>query len=167
MYLLIMSFTASWGTPLKIVTSICILVVLAAPIIGMIISGMLTQLNPSLLAKIILIPCLFIIFMALFTVRGYVLTSDRLIIKRPLWENTVDLNNIVSAEFDPQAMSNSFRVFGNGGFFSMTGVFWNKKLGFYRIFGTDEKHSVVLKFPNKVIVVTPDNPHNFVAALLN
>ena len=162
-----MSFTASWGTPLKIVTSICILIVLAAPLVGTIVSGMLTQFNSSLLAKTIIIPCLFIVFMALFTVRGYVLTSDRLIIKRPLWENTVDLNNIVSAEFDPQAMSNSFRVFGNGGFFSMSGVFWNKKLGFYRIFGTDEKHSVVLKFPDKTIVVTPDKPQNFVANLPN
>lgn len=167
MHLLIMSFTASWGTPLKIVTSICILVVLASSVISMITRGMLSQLNPSLLAKTILIPCLFIIFVALFTVRGYVLTSDQLIIKRPLWENTVDLNDIVSAEFDPKAMSNSFRVFGNGGFFSMTGVFWNKKLGFYRIFGTDEKHSVVLKFPNKTIVVTPDKPQNFVATLPN
>ena len=162
-----MSFSASWGTPLKTVTSICVLIALCAPIIGLIANGTIAELNLSVFARIFLFPCLLIAVVSLFAIRGYVLTPNQLIIQRPLWQNRVDLNNIVSAEFDPQAMSNSFRVFGNGGFFSMTGFFWNKKLGFYRAFGTDEKHSVILKFTNKVIVVTPDNPQDFVSALLD
>ena len=92
---------------------------------------MLTQWNFALVVKTLLPWCLLILIVALFQVRGYVLTSKQLIVKRLFWKNRVNLSSLVSAEFDSQAMSNSWRIFGNGGFFSITGLFWNQKLGIY------------------------------------
>lgn len=165
MNLFTLTYTASWGTPLKIVTTICVLILIVFPIVKVVESGMLTQWNFALVLKTLLPSCLLILIAALFLVRGYVLTNKQLIVKRLFWENRVNLSNLVSAEVDSQAMSNSWRVFGNGGFFSMTGIFWNKKLGRYRAFATNEKNSVILRFSDKVIVITPDNPQDMVTTL--
>jgi hypothetical protein len=54
------------------------------------------------------------------------------------------------------------RLFGNGGFFCFAGWFRNSKLGVYRLFGTDAKLAVVLRFSDKTVVITPDDPQKFV-----
>jgi hypothetical protein len=54
---------------------------------------------------------------------------------------------------------------GNGGFFAFTGYFRNKELGAYRAFMTDRRLAVVLRFPDRVIVVSPDRPEDFVSAI--
>ena len=70
-----------------------------------------------------------------------------------------------SARFDPSAMCGSVRTCGNGGLFSFTGWYWNRKIGKYRAFITDPAKAVVLVFANRRIVVTPDRPEDFVRAL--
>ena len=159
------TYKASWGTPLKTVTTICVLILIGLPILKTVERGTLTKGDLGLLLKTLLPSCLLIIIVALFLVRGYILTNKQLIVKRLFWKNRVNLSNLVSAEFDSQAMFNSWRVFGNGGFFSITGLFWNQKLGLYRAFVTNEKNSIVLKFTDKVIVITPDNPQDMVTKL--
>ena len=77
----------------------------------------------------------------------------------------IALTDLVAAEVDSNAMAKSVRTFGNGGLFCFAGYFWNKKLGTYRAFATDLKRCVVLKFPNRTVVVTPDNPEEFVARI--
>ncbi len=52
-------------------------------------------------------------------------------------------------------MKGSIRTFGNGGLFCFSGRFRNRKLGSYRAFATDPKLAVVLRFPDKIVVVTP------------
>ena len=47
----------------------------------------------------------------------------------------------------------------------MTGCFWNRKLGRYRAYVTDPKRAVVLRFDDRVVVVSPDCPAEFVAAV--
>ena len=63
-------------------------------------------------------------------------------------------------------MSRSIRLFGNGGAFAFSGWFRNRKLGSYRAYATDPARSVVLKFSDhKTIVVTPEPPDAFIAAV--
>jgi hypothetical protein len=100
-----------------------------------------------------------------FLVRGYVLTERELVIQRLGWTNRWPLAGLTAAEVDPDALKKSIRLWGNGGLFSFCGWFRNKKLGLYRIFGTDPKRSVVLKFVGRTIVLTPDKPEEFVVAI--
>jgi hypothetical protein len=72
---------------------------------------------------------------------------------------------LISAEIDPVAVEGSMRIFGNGGFFAFTGLFRNRKLGSYRAYATDSKKAVVLRWPGRTVVVTPDDPQKFVAAI--
>jgi hypothetical protein len=49
--------------------------------------------------------------------------------------------------------------------FVFCGWYRNKKLGTYRLFGTDPKRSVVLKFGGRTVVVTPESPGALIAEL--
>ncbi len=102
---------------------------------------------------------------ALFSVRGYRLDGRQLQVERLLWTTRIPLDELRAAEVAPDAMRRSIRLCGNGGLFAFTGWFRNRRLGTYRVFATDPARSVVLRFAHRRIVVTPDDPGSFAAAL--
>jgi hypothetical protein len=156
------SFNAPWGAPLVVMTVACAAICLFLPVLGVtIILGKITAASPWTGWTLIAVPLLTVAVSAAFMVRGYVLTDASLIIKRLGWESRLDLSRLISATVDPDAFHGSIRLFGNGGFFSFTGWFRNKKLGVYRAFATDAKRAVVLRFSGKPIVITPDDPQKF------
>lgn len=111
------------------------------------------------------LPLAILLVCALFTVRGYSIANDALLIHRLFWTTRLPLSGLQSVKYDPDATRRSIRTFGNGGLFSFTGYFRNKELGSYRAFMTDRRRAVVLRFPDRVIVVSPDRPEDFVRAI--
>jgi hypothetical protein len=97
-----------------------------------------------------------------FAIRGYTVTSDAILVHRLFWTTRLPLSGLESAKFEPEAMRGSIRTFGNGGLFSITGFFWNKALGAYRAFVTDQHQTVVLHYPGRTVVVSPSSPEEFV-----
>jgi hypothetical protein len=59
-------------------------------------------------------------------------------------------------------MRGSLRLLGNGGLFSFSGEFWNRRLGRYRALATDPSRAVVLRYPGRTIVITPHDPQQFI-----
>lgn len=119
--------------------------------------------GPSPMAPVLLaIPAV----AALFAVRGYAVAQGELRVRRLLWDTRIPLADLESAEFVPDAMRRSIRTFGNGGLFSFTGRYRSKALGGYRAFVTDLGLTVVLRFRNATIVVSPETPEAFVRHLL-
>jgi len=112
-----------------------------------------------------LLPLAIILICALFTVRGYSITNNTILVKRLFWTTRVPLDSLKSAVFDHDATRGSIRTFGNGGFFSFTGYFRNKKLGSYRAFMTDRRRAVVLRFLDRTVLVSPDRPEDFVKTI--
>lgn len=153
------SFAAPWGTSLKLMTGLAVFTLVGIALIGA-FTGPCGSVIWILSMKVMPLAMLFIA--SFFTIRGYVLSGDTLIIRRPGWSSKVYLNGIVSVEADPNAMANSIRTFGNGGMFCYAGKFRNNKLGSYRAFATDLSLSVVLKYSDRVVVVTPGMPDEFV-----
>jgi hypothetical protein len=165
------SFNAPWGAPLAVMTAVCSVICLFIPLPGVMIglggSAALRGWGMSLVPPwtgwiLVTVPLLTLVLSAAFMVRGYVLTDTSLIIKRLGWESRLDLSRLNSAAVDPDAFRRSLRLFGNGGFFSFTGWFRNSKLGVYRAFATDAKRAVVLRFADRTVVITPDDPQKFV-----
>lgn len=154
-----MTFNAPWGTSLKLMTGLFVLILLGVPIIGI-----FTGPNRSVIwiLSMIVIPLMILVITVFFMIRGYILTENTLLVQRLGWNSKLDLSGLTSAEADSQAMAKSIRTCGNGGMFCFAGTFRNKKLGSYRAFATDSSLSVILKFTNRVVVVTPDNPEEFV-----
>jgi hypothetical protein len=100
-----------------------------------------------------------------FVIRGYVITDDAILIRRLWWTTRLSRAGLLTAEFVPKVMCKSLRTCGNGGGFSFTGWYWSKSLGHYRAFVTDLNRTVVLRFRNRTVVVSPGVPEEFVAEL--
>jgi hypothetical protein len=102
---------------------------------------------------------------ALFLVRGYRITPDAILVRRSFWNTRLPRAGLSSAAYEPDAMRGSLRTFGNGGFFSFTGWYWNRRLGAYRAFVTDLKRTVVLRCGQQVLVLSPEDPVKFLRDL--
>ena len=154
-------FNAPWGTALKVLTGL-VLVLLCAPIV---VFARLSNATAIVGWLMVGVPVTMAVACALFTVRGYVLDGHTLWIQRLIWQTPLSLVGLRGAEYDPAALSRSLRLFGNGGFFSFSGWYRSRKLGVYRAWVMDPKRSVVLRFDRRVVVISPDRPAHFVAVL--
>ena len=147
-------FKAPWGRTLTIVSVAVVLLFLF--IAGSAFRGGETW---ALLYPLLLL------LAAPFIVRGYAIESGILVIRRMGWSTRFSLEDFDSVEVDPHAMKGSIRLCGNGGLFSFTGLYRNKRLGNYRCFVNDWKKSVVLRVAKRTIVISPDDPAAFVEAM--
>ncbi|OQA03149.1 MAG: hypothetical protein BWY69_00628 [Planctomycetes bacterium ADurb.Bin401] len=157
-------FEAPWGPMLRILTSACVIFLVGIAMIGIITSP---HHNIGWIFGMVILPLTILIISSFFMIRGYVLFDNTLIIERLGWQTKIDLSKLATAEVDPTAMAKSIRTFGNGGMFCFAGLFHNKTLGTYRAFATDMRKCVILRFPNRIIVVTPDEPQRFATILRN
>ncbi|HMG06367.1 MAG TPA: PH domain-containing protein [Chthoniobacterales bacterium] len=145
-------YTAPWSTSLIIVSSVATLICLGAAI-----SAAWTS-RPWMA----LLPMAIVCGGILFTIRGYTVTPDAILVHRLFWTTRLPLSGLHSAQVEPEAMRRSIRTFGNGGLFSFTGWFRNTTLGAYRAFVTDPHRAVVLQFARRTVVVSPSAPEDFV-----
>lgn len=150
-----MKFKAPWGRELTVLTAISTFIVFALSVYVWSRGG---RFVPLLLLAIHAVP------LAL-TVRGYELGPGELRIRRLWWDTRWALDGHVTASVRPDVMARSWRIWGNGGLFAISGHFSNADLGRYRAFVTDFKRTVVLQTARGVVVISPDRPEQFVAAL--
>ena len=162
-------FRAPWGISVMSTTGL-VAVLFASPSLIFLVSGLLNDGPWPFLAICIIcsgsvMACLFALFAYLLRIQGYVLTPDEILVQRPWRESKVSLTGLVSVEVDAWAMLKSSRICGNKGMFCFSGEFKNETLGAYHAFATDPKRSVILRFPNRTVVFTPDRPEEFAARI--
>src|SRR6202007_1033498 len=99
------TYRAPWSSSLLIISLLA-----TASCIGIAVLTLLT--NRGALPWIAL-PLGILAVGALFTVRGYTLAPDAILIHRLFWVTRLPLIGLESAEFTPDAMVRSIRTFGN------------------------------------------------------
>lgn len=99
------------------------------------------------------------------SVRGYAVEPGVVRVLRPGWSLDLDLRGLESVDVDPNAMRRAWRVFGMGGLFALVGWFRSRAVGPFRAYATDPKRSVVLRWADRTVVVTPDDPEAFATAI--
>jgi hypothetical protein len=156
--------TASWPASLRLMSTLGLVLLVGATY------GAAKAIPPTGFAHtfgtgVACVPPAILIGTLLFVVRSYELTPSRLRIQRLLWHTEVSLDGLREVGYVPDAMKCSTRIFGNGGLFSITGVYQNKKLGRYRAFVTNPKSCVILVLPRRVLVLSPENPSAFVQSV--
>jgi hypothetical protein len=156
-------FKAPWGWTLILVSAFASVALLAVSVTGF---TTLSHRHPAGALLIMAAPVGILLGCALFTVRGYSLGQGLLLVHRLFWATPLPLAGLQAASYEPNAMRWSLRTFGNGGFFSISGFYRNRRLGSYRAFVTDLKRTVVLRFPSRTIVVSPEVPEQFVCELM-
>jgi hypothetical protein len=152
-------FDAPWSRTVRN-TTVLSLVILALPLLAAIIAPA----KPPLwgIALLIALPLLIVAETFAARVRGYTLTEREIIVHRGFWDTRLPLDGLRSVSGDAEAMYGSARVFGNGGLFSITGRYWNRKLRWYRAYATDQSRAVVLRYADRTIVITPHDPQQFI-----
>src|SRR4051812_3091219 len=66
------------------------------------------------------LPLLLVLGAALFTILGYTVTPDAILVRRLFWETRLPLQDLQSIEYQPNGMRRSWRTCGNGGLFSFS-----------------------------------------------
>lgn len=153
------TYPARWGKSLRWMSAFST-VMLAAIAVFL---GFKTR--PEALFWLPLLPALILAGALPFVVRSYAIEPNVLAIRRLVWTTRLPLAGLQSATAEPSAMRGSRRLCGNGGMFSITGWYRNRALGTYRAFVTNLKDTVVLRFPARTIVISPENPEQFVAEI--
>jgi hypothetical protein len=156
---------APWPGRLKIVSGLVTLLLAAAGVAAYRAIPVPTGFTHGFgLAVAFVFPAI-LVASALFVVSGYVLDGQDLLVTRLFWSTRISLSGLRRIYADPMVCKGSWRVFGNGGLFSFTGLYRNKALGMYRLFATDISRSVVLLLPRRTVVVTPSSPEDFVRSV--
>lgn len=97
-----------------------------------------------------------------FVVTGYAVDGTDLSVQRLFFSNRIALDGLSRLWHEPAQCRHSIRVFGNGGLYSFTGLYWSKALGRHRLFATDLARAVVLVTPRRTVVITPAEPQVFI-----
>lgn len=155
-------FAAPWGTALKVMSGLFTLLLLGVAWIGLRTEA---DMGPVWYVGMVGTPLVILLAGIACTVRGYHLAPERLRVRRLGWASEWDLDGLEAVAADPGAMIGSRRVLANGGLFSFSGRFRNRHLGIYRAQATDPGRAVILKWPNRTLVITPDDPERFVRTL--
>ena len=153
---------APWGKALIIVSSLVAVFCIGAGVVTPLVLHGTAGFARNLLQWL---PPAILLGMLPFVVRSYTITDDAILIRRLFWNTRLERGLLVSAEIAPKIMNQSLRACGNGGGFSFTGWYWNRKLGLYRAFVTDLNRTVVLRFRLRNVVVSPEHPEAFVEDL--
>lgn len=153
------TFKAPWGKTLRWVSVLATAVLLGVGV------TLVVKPAPEVVRWLAALPVLILPGCALFIIRSYSIEPNELAIRRLFWTTRLSLSGLQSATIKPNAMRWSLRLCGNGGLFSITGWYRNRALGNYRAFVTDLTKTVVLRFPKKTFVVSPENPEAFAAEL--
>ncbi len=144
-------FAAPWSSALTVIS------------VGMTVVLLLAVLSGSVVATAIL--AVTFVGAAALAVRGYAVEPGALVIERPGWQTRIDLAGLESAEADPDAMRWAFRTWGVGGPFAFVGRYRSRSAGAFTAYATDRERAVVLRWPGRTVVVTPDDPETFVTAV--
>ncbi|HXP51834.1 MAG TPA: PH domain-containing protein [Bacteroidia bacterium] len=98
----------------------------------------------------------------IYCIKGYRVTTDKLIIQRPFEQFNVEtpLADIKEVRLlNDSEMIHTERPFGNDGLFGYTGNYRNPKLGDFKKYATSRKNLllVTLKGNGEKYIITPDN----------
>jgi|HubBroStandDraft_1064217.scaffolds.fasta_scaffold398979_1 PH (Pleckstrin Homology) domain-containing protein len=81
-----------------------------------------------------------------------------------LGEESISLQGLTDVSRDPEVLRRAMRRFDGGRLGSIRGQFWSKRLGNFEAFLTDTENAVVLRWPDKVVAVSPADPEFFIHA---
>ena len=157
-----LNYKAPWGHSLKMMTFSLMTLLLSILALHIFLGNNSNESPHPALQVLFLAPVvLILLIMPLFMIRGYVLTDSELVIRRLIWKNTIKLRHFISADCAPFILAGSFRI-GNGGFFSISGYFQNKRVGSCEAWVTDTARTVLIELHSRKIVISPENPEQFI-----
>ncbi len=159
-----MKFKATASNTVKVITTISFLLVPVA------VYTIITTPELTTAYRAVLITTFVGLLVAtyLFSITGYTVEADMVIINRPLYNVKIKRSDITEHRvLTDEEMKWSIRTFGVGGLFGYQGRFTNSNIGPMTWYATRRSNYVLLVAGGKKTVLTPDEPEAFIAALGN
>jgi len=155
-------FDSPWSRSLRWLTILSLLI-----LVGLVVVALaLGPFGNAVWVSVLLAPALVALVAAgFFTIRRYEVARGELLVRRLGWTTIVDLDGLQSVDTDPQAMRDARRTFGHGRISRFFNTYVNDQLGHFQAYGKQEDHAVVLQFPRRTVVVTPDDPRRMARTL--
>ncbi len=99
-----------------------------------------------------------------FTARieRYRVVDEELRIELPFRTVRFSLAGLQGATPDREALRGARKIVGNDGLGAISGRFRSKRLGRFHAYVTDAEHAVVLRWPGRCLVISPQHPSLFV-----
>jgi hypothetical protein len=160
MAFVVAEFSAPWSRSLRILTGVSVVLLLSVALIGLLLGPRQSWLwrGATLGAPLVILGGTL-----LFMVRGYVLTDSQIEVRRLGWSTVLPLAGLGAVTGEPQGLSGSVRLFGNGGLFAISGWFWNRRIGRFRAYATDPQRAVLLRYRDGAkVILTPDDVQHFI-----
>lgn len=98
-------------------------------------------------------------------IRRYRLVGEELQIQLPLRTVRFPLEGLKDVVPDREALRGARKIAGNDGLGAVSGRFRSKRLGGFRAYVTDGERAVVLRWPDRCVVISPDQPSWFVETM--
>jgi hypothetical protein len=147
--------TAPLSTAIKVITGLVLALAALMLLAGMKVWGL--SLGGMILAIVAL-------FCYLWAPVAYELTGAELTVRlrwgRKVFPAVTGCSNLSARP--PMGL----RLWGNGGLFAATGIFWNQTYGVYRVYVTSARYQdyVLVVTRTRKILISPENPAEFVRA---
>lgn len=136
---------------------------LRAKLLTVFVIGLLLVIARDNLTVLFVLISLVILAAGIVGIRGYRLTTDELQVRHFGWSQRWRLRDLRDVNVRPGVLTESMRTIGIGGFFGYIGRFRSSILGDYQAYVTDSSRSVVLRFSDSTVVVSPEDPAAFVS----
>jgi hypothetical protein len=161
-----LNFAAPIGTRVRVVTALVGAILVTIGLIPFFLRSIgarapdeLAWLGPAIALPVVVAALL------LAVVRGYRLVGEELHVIRLGRVNRYPLAGLAQAETNRNAMAHAWKKWGNDGLGAVTGSFRSKQLGAFEVLLTDVNHAVVLRWPGRTLVVSPDREAFFVESV--
>lgn len=155
-------FSTPWARSLRGLTILSLLILVGLIVVAL-VAGPIG--NHAWVAVILVPAILALVAVSFVTIRRYEIRPGVLQVKRLGWTTRVDLAGLESVQADPLALQEARRTFGEGKLSLFFNTYDNARLGRFHAFGNQEPQSVVLRFPERTVVVTPAEPERMVEVL--
>lgn len=157
-----LDFAAPIGRRVRIVTALVVLILIALAVMPAFVPpGRVSPAVGTWVAPVIAGPLVGGILLTAM-VRGYRLTEAELHVVRLGRITRYSLNGLTLVEVDREAMGSAWKTWGNDGLGAVTGRFRSSKLGAFEALLTDSEHAVVLRWPGRTLVISPERETQFV-----
>jgi len=147
--------SAPMSPAIKCITGVVLVMTVMFLIAGLKVCGLL--LGGAALATVVL-------FCYLYAPIAYELTEDQLTVRFRMGQKV--FNGVTGCKTLTGRLPMGLRLWGNGGLFAATGIFWNKAYGIYRAYVTSARYQdyVLIETRTQKVLISPENPEEFIRA---
>lgn len=154
---------APWPTVLQVSSTVATVLVLVIGVAAHRGIPATTGFTHAIGWAVLMFPVVLLLWSLLATVRGFSVGPGSLVVHRLGWQTRYPLADVSRVYFDAALCKRAVRVFGNGGLFGFTGLYYHRELGRFRLFATDLRQTVVLQTRDRTLVISPAEAQALVA----